>query len=121
MFQRALQRISGQHLFMLLLLMSAILQPAHTTNHNLQAVSFHADGHVLTIGDSSSLDSLREHHEKHDNELCGQCQFGFMGDGIQSTVGFSGSYNSTEYALSQSVTFIKPSWFITRNRGPPTS
>ncbi len=119
MFSRHTNRISLQHIFLLLLLLCAFLQPAHTTTHSFENSVNHLADAVLHINDLSS--SKTDHLSEHDNELCGKCQFGFMGDAVQTATAFQEHAPEQTFLRSPDTYFIREKAITHRSRGPPVS
>ena len=121
MLTRRRNRISLQHGFILLLLLSAFLQPTHTTNHSFSTFVKHATNPVLHINALPSSKALADLHDEHDKELCGQCQFGFMGDGVQSNYLLADGHSQIQFLGRSDFHFYPQQTIIRRNRGPPLS
>ncbi|MEM7294303.1 MAG: hypothetical protein AAF420_13055 [Pseudomonadota bacterium] len=121
MIKRVLKQFRWYLLLVPVFLLSAILQPAHTIIHDAKVGSAHLPGLVVSIGDRESYLAFEQHREEHGTELCGQCQFGFMGDSVQDFHSTAQTYLTKGYVLAyaDAVSYsVRP---ITRNRDPPLS
>ena len=121
MLKRALNQFRWHTLLVPLFVLSAILQPSHSIVHDLSVESAHSGAAVLALNDPSSIARFSQHREEHGTELCGQCQFGFMGDGVQNVDLAPPVHSPETHAISAHQRPIAAEWRVTRNRGPPLS
>ncbi len=111
-------RLTFHRFLAFLLLLGALAQPAHTVIHSLNVTLEHQSTLIVDVA-GDALGSFEEGPHHHSNELCGQCQLGFMGAALPTSTFVELVAAGNVYLRIFSAEISSNPVAFTRNRDPP--